>query len=192
MTSSKIRRMPSRSVTARSRSRKPSAGGIIPPLARRGSTMTAATLGPFLLEDGLAGVAVVPRQHDDVLHDRGGKTRGPRHRLRPPAAARRLRVGRHAHHDPVVRPVKGPLELGELRAPGEGAGQAHRVHRRFRPRVGEAHALQRRDAPAQHLGQPDLVLRRSREGQPRLGHPLDGLHHRPAGRGRGSGSCSCR
>src|SRR2546428_821443 len=42
MTSSKIRRIPWRSVSARSRWRNPSTGGITPPIPRSGSTMTAA------------------------------------------------------------------------------------------------------------------------------------------------------
>ena len=46
MTSSKIRRMPRRSVASRSPSRKPSRTGIIPPLASIGSTMRQAMSPP--------------------------------------------------------------------------------------------------------------------------------------------------
>ena len=87
----------------------------------------------------------------------------------------------HADHDPVVGAVEGALELGELGPAGEGAGQAHGVHRGLGARVREAQALHRGHPPHERLGQPDLVLGGARERQARLGHRLHGLHH--VGRG---------
>src|SRR4029450_4642442 len=49
ITSSRIIKIPSRSVTSRSRGRKPSTGGSRPPLHMYGSTMTAAMAAPSLV-----------------------------------------------------------------------------------------------------------------------------------------------
>ena len=134
-------------------------------------------LARFLLDDLLAGLGIVPGQHDHVL-EHGRRNPGRRrHRLGPAAASGRLHVGSDAHQHPVVGAVIRALELGDLGPSREGSGRADRIHGGLGARVREAHAFQRRHSPRQHLGQANLVLRGARKGQAEGGGVLRRLHH---------------
>ena len=89
MTSSKISRMPCRSVTSRSRGRKPSTGGISPALHMNGIDDDGGDDAASLLR----GSPRRPRRRSTAARRRasataGGHPRRPRDRLGPPPAAR--------------------------------------------------------------------------------------------------------
>src|SRR5439155_567974 len=82
MTSSKIRTIPWRSVSARRRGRNPSAGGITADPEERVHEDGGEVRG-LRLDDLLARLGVVPREDHGVLED-GGRHAGRRgHRFRP-------------------------------------------------------------------------------------------------------------
>ena len=92
------------------------------------------------------------------------------------ARARLLLVGEHAHHQRVVVTVVGALDLQDLRATGEGAGDPAGVERRLGPGVAEA-PLRQAVALREVLGDRERLLRRLREVRALRDAPLDRLDH---------------
>ena len=91
------------------------------------------------------------------------------------AVIRRMRF--HADQRAIVQSVISAFELHDLVAPGSGARQTNRVHRRFRSAVAEAAHLHRK-AVADFFRQfPFHIVRHAEHGAG--GKPfLDRLHHR--------------
>ena len=144
MTSSKISSAPTRSHSARSAARKPSAGG------------DEAHVGGDGLEDDRGDVV---GEGGDVVegHDRGVGHRGRRdpHRVGQ-AEDRQRRTGLGQEGVAVAVVVAG--ELHQPVAAGVAAGEADGRHRRLGARAHQPDLLHRRDASADLLGQQDLPL----------------------------------
>ncbi len=102
------------------------------------------------------------RQRGDLLRDSraSGDAEG-----RDPRARR--------NEEPVGMAVVSPVGLHDA-LPARGAsGQTHRAHRGFRPRVDEAHHLDRRHELRDLLGETDLELGRSAVGRPSPRGPVE-------------------
>ena len=159
MTSSKISSAPLSSAPARSSSRKPSDGSDEAHVGRVGLGEDRGELveGERLGERG----GIVPRHDDRARGDLG------RHAGRGGDALRRQTaagVGEQAVDVAVVRAG----ELQELRAAGDGAGEADRAHRSLGAGRRHAQHLHARHAPADLVGEVDLGDRRRAERRPAL------------------------
>ena len=105
------------------------------------------------VEQGFDGVEVVERRDEDGLLNGLRNARRAGLRLRERRRARR----REAHQRVVVHSVKAALELDDLVALAEGAGEFERVVGRLRPRADEPDLLGARDGLDDALRQFDGV-----------------------------------
>ncbi len=185
-TSSKIRTIPWAVASSRTRSRKPGSGGTTPMLYWIGSTMMAAISPSVALEDGLQRLGIVERG-DDRVRQPGARDAGRgRNRVRGVHRAHQGGRGHDADQDVVVVAVVPALELHDLVASGEAAGDPDGVHRDLGPRVAEADEVHP-EAAADLLGGDRGLLRG--EGEDRApARPARGPLPRPpdgCGRRRG-------
>ena len=141
LTSSKMSTIPWAVASSRTRSRKPGSGGTTPMLYWIGSTMMAAISPRWRSRMAssasalLNGATIVSASRERGMPAVAGTVFG--------ASTGAHQGGRRhdADQDVVVVPVVAALELQDLVATGEAAGDPDAVHRDLGPRVAEAHEV---------------------------------------------------